>query len=680
MDEADQPTRQVRRSTISTLRSPNEVPFEGIEGFRRSRSGRHSDILGSPRGYGLRGATKSSPKGAGYGQGGDIWNGNPSSGFPPPARPHSGGSVRLSVSQRVDVSAGGNMPHQQWAIPPGVPHGSSLPPGRPGHRRSRSVGIVQPPPAFTQKSGLSVTSSGEVRTGQSPPRLGKSKLSGGSPNSSGKPESPSPPPGHVPHYHTPAAGGGALAMMSRSSSVGGSSGALRKSLLTSAAWSVASGLDAGERDGERGPPSPAMKDLSHQFSNMLKIKVQHSASQSPIHSPYNSSPRNSFGLSMPSPSQHRRQSSYAASPAGSRPNSPRSAAAQQDADRVRLSLLQGLFPQSGYSTPVGSPRVGRAGPSPSLGYFGPVRTPNVSDFYRVDPGVMGGRVGPSEEEWEEEELEGGYYEEEGDGEAEVLEEVEEEADSMGREGSQVSRVEVSESEGGGSMVERDDEMEEEEEEEEEGEEEEEVALRQQQLERQQQQQLQQLQLQQQQQQQKLQLQLQQQLQLQLQLQQQQQQAQQQAQRQAQQQAQQQAQLDAQQQAKVQQQQQQEQMAVAQLPVAPPVQAHAPRRDTAAGAAGGPARTRAEADNEERTVPSKARVLRQPYTDVQSKYRMVGQELGRGNFGVITACEKLRTGERFACKSVSKKKLEVRQALARIRASKWCWQKNFSVAV
>ncbi|CAI5465857.1 unnamed protein product [Closterium sp. Yama58-4] len=53
----------------------------------------------------------------------------------------------------------------------------------------------------------------------------------------------------------------------------------------------------------------------------------------------------------------------------------------------------------------------------------------------------------------------------------------------------------------------------------------------------------------------------------------------------------------------------------------------------------------------------ASVLGRGLSDVRKVYRL-GKELGRGNFGVIREAKDWVSGERFACKSVNKKRLEV----------------------
>ncbi|KAG1347358.1 putative Calcium-dependent protein kinase 19 [Cocos nucifera] len=49
------------------------------------------------------------------------------------------------------------------------------------------------------------------------------------------------------------------------------------------------------------------------------------------------------------------------------------------------------------------------------------------------------------------------------------------------------------------------------------------------------------------------------------------------------------------------------------------------------------------------------VLGKPFEDVRSLYTL-GKELGRGQFGVTYLCTEIATGNRYACKSISKRKL------------------------
>ncbi|KAK4439794.1 Calcium-dependent protein kinase [Sesamum alatum] len=49
------------------------------------------------------------------------------------------------------------------------------------------------------------------------------------------------------------------------------------------------------------------------------------------------------------------------------------------------------------------------------------------------------------------------------------------------------------------------------------------------------------------------------------------------------------------------------------------------------------------------------ILGKPYEDVKAHYNL-GKELGRGQFGVTHLCTDIATGQKYACKSISKKKL------------------------
>eukprot|EP00271_Cylindrocystis_brebissonii_P005045 TRINITY_DN16996_c0_g1_i1.p1 TRINITY_DN16996_c0_g1~~TRINITY_DN16996_c0_g1_i1.p1 ORF type:complete len:1018 (-),score=164.58 TRINITY_DN16996_c0_g1_i1:856-3909(-) len=61
------------------------------------------------------------------------------------------------------------------------------------------------------------------------------------------------------------------------------------------------------------------------------------------------------------------------------------------------------------------------------------------------------------------------------------------------------------------------------------------------------------------------------------------------------------------------------------------------------------------------------VLQKPWVDIREKYAVNGsQELGRGKFGVIRVCVSRASGERSACKSISKAKLQRWQDVEDIR--------------
>jgi calcium-dependent protein kinase len=52
-------------------------------------------------------------------------------------------------------------------------------------------------------------------------------------------------------------------------------------------------------------------------------------------------------------------------------------------------------------------------------------------------------------------------------------------------------------------------------------------------------------------------------------------------------------------------------------------------------------------------------------DVKSTYT-IGKELGRGQFGVTSLCTHKATGERFACKTISKRKLSTKEDIEDVR--------------
>ncbi|CAA0805873.1 Calcium-dependent protein kinase 17 [Striga hermonthica] len=59
------------------------------------------------------------------------------------------------------------------------------------------------------------------------------------------------------------------------------------------------------------------------------------------------------------------------------------------------------------------------------------------------------------------------------------------------------------------------------------------------------------------------------------------------------------------------------------------------------------------------------VLGRPMEDVRATYSM-GKELGRGQFGVTHLCTHKQTGERFACKTIAKRKLANREDIEDVR--------------
>ncbi|KAG2592394.1 calcium-dependent protein kinase 2-like [Panicum virgatum] len=59
------------------------------------------------------------------------------------------------------------------------------------------------------------------------------------------------------------------------------------------------------------------------------------------------------------------------------------------------------------------------------------------------------------------------------------------------------------------------------------------------------------------------------------------------------------------------------------------------------------------------------VLGRPMEDVRSIYT-IGKELGRGQFGVTSLCTHKATGERFACKTIAKRKLSTKEDVEDVR--------------
>ncbi|XP_062208634.1 calcium-dependent protein kinase 2 [Phragmites australis] len=59
------------------------------------------------------------------------------------------------------------------------------------------------------------------------------------------------------------------------------------------------------------------------------------------------------------------------------------------------------------------------------------------------------------------------------------------------------------------------------------------------------------------------------------------------------------------------------------------------------------------------------VLGRPMEDVKSIYTL-GKELGRGQFGVTSLCTHKATGERFACKTIAKRKLSTKEDVEDVR--------------
>ncbi|KAL5222309.1 hypothetical protein ABZP36_027022 [Zizania latifolia] len=59
------------------------------------------------------------------------------------------------------------------------------------------------------------------------------------------------------------------------------------------------------------------------------------------------------------------------------------------------------------------------------------------------------------------------------------------------------------------------------------------------------------------------------------------------------------------------------------------------------------------------------VLGRPMEDVRSVYT-VGKELGRGQFGVTCLCTHKATGQKFACKTIAKRKLSTKEDIEDVR--------------
>lgn len=64
-------------------------------------------------------------------------------------------------------------------------------------------------------------------------------------------------------------------------------------------------------------------------------------------------------------------------------------------------------------------------------------------------------------------------------------------------------------------------------------------------------------------------------------------------------------------------------------------------------------------------PYAINVLNKPMQDVRETYTL-GPELGRGQFGVTRACTHKATGERLACKSISKRKITCKEDVDDVR--------------
>eukprot|EP00250_Pteridium_aquilinum_P017603 c23700_g1_i1 orf=1011-1922(-) len=66
-----------------------------------------------------------------------------------------------------------------------------------------------------------------------------------------------------------------------------------------------------------------------------------------------------------------------------------------------------------------------------------------------------------------------------------------------------------------------------------------------------------------------------------------------------------------------------------------------------------------------SMPRHISVLNKPMEDIRETYTL-GQELGRGQFGVTRACTHKTTGEVLACKSISKRKLKCKEDVDDVR--------------
>ncbi|GJP65633.1 hypothetical protein CLOP_g22502 [Closterium sp. NIES-67] len=60
------------------------------------------------------------------------------------------------------------------------------------------------------------------------------------------------------------------------------------------------------------------------------------------------------------------------------------------------------------------------------------------------------------------------------------------------------------------------------------------------------------------------------------------------------------------------------------------------------------------------------ILKRPFADVKEAYKLDKNELGRGRFGVIRGCLCRVSGDRFACKSISKSMLQCQQDIEDVR--------------
>ncbi|XP_052156072.1 calcium-dependent protein kinase 14 isoform X1 [Oryza glaberrima] len=102
------------------------------------------------------------------------------------------------------------------------------------------------------------------------------------------------------------------------------------------------------------------------------------------------------------------------------------------------------------------------------------------------------------------------------------------------------------------------------------------------------------------------------------------------------------------------------------PDPPPASSGSSRPAGSAGAAASPATISPSAAPAPAKPPAPiGPVLGRPMEDVKSIYT-VGKELGRGQFGVTSLCTHKATGQRFACKTISKRKLSTKEDVEDVR--------------
>ncbi|KAM0903623.1 hypothetical protein ACQ4PT_018537 [Festuca glaucescens] len=104
------------------------------------------------------------------------------------------------------------------------------------------------------------------------------------------------------------------------------------------------------------------------------------------------------------------------------------------------------------------------------------------------------------------------------------------------------------------------------------------------------------------------------------------------------------------------------------PPAPPKSPRGDNASTNAAPAASPAGTNAAADaNASAKAPSVpvGEVLGRPMEDVRATYT-IGEELGRGQFGVTYLCTNTGTGEKLACKTIAKRKLSGKEDVEDVR--------------